>query len=134
MESWQVLYTSELIRARGSWQTVDAVELATWASVASGTPSGLIGHAARPPPAEFEAAYRSRQGTFLRTAVRTSAPAVSAPFQRKVQAECFAIQAAPPFADRSLETVLVRRPQPHRLDSVHETRREPRLRPAQTVK
>ena len=62
-ESVNGLYKTELIRAQGPWRTVDAVELATAAWVAWWNAERLHGACGDIPPAEFEAAYHSRQAT-----------------------------------------------------------------------
>ena len=59
-ESVNGLYKTELIRARGPWRTVDAVELATAAWVAWWNAERLHGACGDIPPAEFEAAYHQR--------------------------------------------------------------------------
>ena len=60
-ESVNGLYKTELIRARGPWRTADAVELATAAWVAWWNAERLHTACGDIPPAEFEAAYHSRQ-------------------------------------------------------------------------
>lgn len=60
-ESVNGLYKTELIRARGPWRTADQVELATAAWVAWWNAERLHSACGDVPPAEFEAAYHSRQ-------------------------------------------------------------------------
>jgi putative transposase len=62
-ESVNGLYKTELIRARGPWRTADQVELATAAWVAWWNAERLHSACGDVPPAEFEAAYHSRQAT-----------------------------------------------------------------------